>query len=160
MRRDHLLFFLVLLLALSVASGIAQDSFPGIGKLSDWKRATQANSKGAALARAGQTDLAVSEFRQAIAIYPFDPYFHANLALLYENNKKDFSAAEKLFLHAIGLAPSNSDFHLAYAGLLFEKHNYGKCLAELKKGRHLANNPAQKQKAKQLESALREVGIK
>lgn len=69
--------------------------FPGKGKIADWKKATVLFNEGIDASRAHDYKGAVKKYQAAIAIYPFDPNFFANMGYAYEhcNDPKSGEAA-------------------------------------------------------------------
>jgi TolA-binding protein len=78
------------------ASGIPKaPGFPGKGKITDWKKATVLFNQGIDCSRSKDYTNAVKKYQAAIAIYPFDPNFFANMGFAYEhcNDPKSGEAA-------------------------------------------------------------------
>jgi tetratricopeptide (TPR) repeat protein len=69
--------------------------FPGKGKIADWKKATVLFNEGIDCSRSKDYKGAVKKYQAAIAVYPFDPNFFANMGFAYErcNDPKSGEAA-------------------------------------------------------------------
>jgi Tfp pilus assembly protein PilF len=114
---------------LSVQSSQAQQSqveagsipnapgFPGKGKIADWKKATVLFNQGIDYSRSKDYKNAVKKYQAAIAIYPFDPNFFANMGFAYEHCN-DPKAGEMACRKAVAL---DKEFGGGY-------ENLGNCL--------------------------------
>jgi tetratricopeptide (TPR) repeat protein len=58
--------------------------FPGKGKIADWKKATVLFNQGIDCSRSKDYKGAIKKYQAAIAVYPFDPNFFANMGFAYE----------------------------------------------------------------------------
>ncbi len=69
--------------------------FPGKGNKESWQKATKHYNKGIDYAREKDYANAIKEYNQAIALYPFDPFFFSNLgyALWRRSELKDAETA-------------------------------------------------------------------
>lgn len=107
------LAFLVLCLGLVISSSSVQagtgttdtGAFPGQGDYHSWLRANALYDKADEEVRARRYDQAVSNYRAAIDVYPYDGSYFYNLALILKE-KKDFKQAEKCFRKSTELSPS------------------------------------------------------
>lgn len=91
--------------------------FPGKGKNADWKKATVLFNEGIDCSRAKNYKGAVLKYKAAIAIYPYDPNFFANMGYAYEHCN-DPKAGEAACRKAVAL---DKEFGGGY-------ENLGNCL--------------------------------
>ena len=122
-----------LLAALVVASVIcihacaAQDrsrfSFPGQGSKEDWNRAAIMTDQAGHLYQQHRYDEAIKLMESAIRLYPYQADMYANLALAYENGKRDFPKARLLMSKAILMEPRNFDLRIGLVGLECDQGN-------------------------------------
>ncbi|GEM_PF-3246061 len=100
-----LLMFLVLGMWATACPSELGGQFPGKGDYQTWLRANLLYNEGNHLAKAGDLTGAISKYKEAIRIYPFDYQYSYNLANTYVT-RKEFKEAESEYRRAAGLNPS------------------------------------------------------
>jgi len=128
--------------------------FPGKGSRVAWERANDLNTQAAEKEHSHKPDQAIALLKRAIVIYPFDPYFYKNLGLIYENDKKDFAKAERLYQTAIHMSPTNATFLIGHAGLLFDEGKIEQSKQALRKAEPYIKSDEERANAQRLRSFL------
>jgi tetratricopeptide (TPR) repeat protein len=136
------------------AASADEHGFPGRGNPATWNNAIHLFNKALKLHDAHNIDGAIALYQQAIQTYPYDPDFYSNLALIYENDKREFDTAETLLRKAITLAPKSAMYRLGYAGLLFDERKYSQSKVALQDAEKYAKTDADRAKVKKLKNLL------
>ncbi|MEO0199241.1 MAG: tetratricopeptide repeat protein [candidate division WOR-3 bacterium] len=88
---------------------------------------------------AGDYEKAITEYKEAIALDPFDPILFNNLALCYFHTD-DYDSAIETLRSALQLDPENPEIHDNLAMALYEKGNVNEAIQELQKAIELDAN--------------------
>jgi len=120
---------LVLMMVVMVACGnVAADAcngeFPKKGSLQSFTKAARLSDEAISLNSSKQPDRAIAKLIEAIRIYPYDAALYTNLALVFENDKRDFAAARKWFNSGIQQEPRCASIRLGLIGLLLEEKKF------------------------------------
>ena len=95
--------------------------------------------------RAGKTSDAIKLYDEAIHQNPENVDAVNNLGLLYMRQKHELKRAEKLFLQAIKLKPTDFNANLNYANVLAREARYSEALKQYDKTGQLVSTTQQKE---------------
>ena len=152
------LFGFLLILALVLSQGIlcpsAQaDTFPGKGSHQAWDTAGKLFNEANHLCDQNKYEQAMSKYKSAIAVYPYDPSYFQGLGFAYEKSQK-LDQAEKAYRESLQLNGKQWEVWNGLKNVYYKQGRYLECKQACLKV--LECNPPTERRAR-VEAALREL---
>lgn len=151
--RIHAMMMTVIAAALISLPAFADD-FPGKGSRAAWEKAARLSNEAARLAGLGRVDDAIKAWRLAAQIYPDEPGFYFNCAVMLASKKCQYVEAHKCIDKAIALAPNRFTYRWERAQILIDQGKLRDAYKELSVARSLKKSAEQQ---KELDEQMREL---